>query len=141
MKIAIPSNDGVTISAHFGRSKGFIIAEINDNQVISKNYLYNDFTHHSHAHHNHNDINAHHHSHEHHNHNDSDAHHHSHDGVFEALKDCEAVISRGMGRLLYDELVSNNKTIFITNINDVDESLMEFIKGNLDNNPENCCTH
>jgi len=61
MKIAIPTEDKINISGHFGRTKGFLIFEINDNKIINSEYRDNDFTghaqgmHHDHGHHDHGD--------------------------------------------------------------------------------------
>jgi len=35
MKIAIASDDGKTISSHFGRTKGFVIFEVEDKEIKS----------------------------------------------------------------------------------------------------------
>ena len=47
MKIAIVSDDGKTISAHFGRSRGFVIFEIEDSKVKNQEYRENTFTGHA----------------------------------------------------------------------------------------------
>ncbi len=55
MKIAIASNDGKRISAHFGRSKGFVIFEIENGEIKNREYIPNTFTGHARGI-NHNDL-------------------------------------------------------------------------------------
>jgi len=33
IKIAIPSDDGNTISSHFGRTKGFVVFEVENKEI------------------------------------------------------------------------------------------------------------
>ncbi len=102
MKIAIPTNDQRSISQHFGRSKGFLIVEVQDNKVKSKSYQENNMTAHA--------LSGvqlpdaeHHHAHDHHHHHGHGQHHHSHEGIFKALGNCHLVIAGGMGRRLYQD--------------------------------------
>ncbi|TWU44317.1 Dinitrogenase iron-molybdenum cofactor [Novipirellula aureliae] len=84
MKIAVASNDGVSISQHFGRSKCFIVFDVQNKNVENETVRSN--THTAHAkgecdgHHNHE-------------HN----HEHSHADIAAALSDCTAVLCYGMG--------------------------------------------
>ncbi len=36
MRVALPTNDGVSISPHFGRSAGFLVFEIEDGRIMSR---------------------------------------------------------------------------------------------------------
>lgn len=47
MKIAIPSDDGKIISSHFGRTKGFVIFEVEGKEIKSREYRLNIFTGHA----------------------------------------------------------------------------------------------
>ncbi|PIE98208.1 MAG: iron-molybdenum cofactor biosynthesis protein [Treponema sp.] len=127
MKIAIPSNDNKTISKHFGKSEGFVIAEIKENEVINKEYKKNDFTHHAKG-----GNRAH--DHEHHE-------NHSHDSILKALEGCSVVIAGGMGRRLYSDFEQNKITVYLTQEDSVDTALNLYIKGTLDNNLDARCNH
>jgi len=37
VKIAITSDDGKQVAAHFGRTKGFVICELEDKKIKNKN--------------------------------------------------------------------------------------------------------
>lgn len=127
MKIAIASDDQVQISGHFGRTKGFLIFSIEENKISQKEYVLNNFTGHAQGHH---------HDGEH-----DHSHQHSHGGILEALKDCEIVISRGMGRRLLIDFESVGKEVFVTNVVNADEAVENYLNGNLHHDPDKTCQH
>ncbi len=133
MKIAIPSNDSVNITGHFGRTKGFVICEIDNNKVIKKDYVENTFTGHAKGLHSEGEHGHHEHEHGHHG--------HSHAGIFNAIGDCQTVIAGGMGRRLYDEFEQKNIKVFVTRETNIDNALNLFLNNELDNNSEKCCNH
>ncbi|NQV42114.1 MAG: iron-molybdenum cofactor biosynthesis protein [Candidatus Marinimicrobia bacterium] len=125
MKIGIASNDQRSIAQHFGRSKGFVIAELVDGSIKSKDYRENVFTNHLQQG-----------THEH-----QGGHGHSHEGILTALNDCDVVIARGMGRRIYDDLRGANIESLITEISTVDDALVAYVSGTLVDNPEKGCVH
>ena len=125
MKIGIASDDHVNIAQHFGRTRGFIISEIKDGVIAENEYRENTFSHHAKTGGD----------------DHSQGHGHSHDAILKALSDCEVVISRGMGRRIYDDLCGANIQAVITTIPTVDAALQAFLNGNLDNDPEKGCEH
>ncbi len=125
-KVAIPTDDGYSIAAHFGRTKGFMIFRIKEDGVISKNYVENHFTGHSQGRHL----------------EDGHSHHHnSHSGIFAALHDTQIVIAGGMGRRLYDDFEKRRIQVFITREREIEKALDLFLQSRLDNNPDSCCEH
>jgi predicted Fe-Mo cluster-binding NifX family protein len=131
MKIAVPSNDGVNISAHFGRSKGFIVFETLGNQISSQEYAENTVTGHATGQHNDND----------HHHGDPGNHTHSHAGIMGALSACETVIAGGMGQRLYNDLLAANKKVYVTREENAEKAVLLYLKEELDNIPDVCCRH
>lgn len=127
MKIAIASDDKVTICAHFGRTLGFLIFEIDDGKIINKEYILNDFTGHAQGHHHEHD----------HDHNQP----HSHGGILGALNDCQVVISKGMGRRLYVDFQQAKKEVFISHESDAEKAVELYLQGNLTDHPEKSCQH
>ncbi len=125
MKIAIPSNDKINITGHFGRTKGFVICEVDNQKVINKEYKENNFTGHAQGKHE----------------ESQHEHNHSHEGIFEAIGDCQMVVAGGMGRKLYDEFLQKNIKVFVTKEKNIDNALNLFFDGNLDNNSDKCCEH
>lgn len=123
MKIAIASDDEKTISAHFGRTRGFVIYEIENGQVKNKEYRINDFTGHVRG--------------------LSGAPHEMdrHGPILAALKDCHVVIAHGMGRRIYDDLKSANIEAFIVQETVAEQALNLYLTNKLKDNPEDGCEH
>lgn len=112
-RIAIASDDGKNIARHFGRSRMFVICEIEDSGYRRCAVRANEFTGHSRR-------------------ECGTEKQHSHNGIVEALNDCEAVICRGMGqRALADLVASGIKPLFITRETDVEGALQDYLAGRL----------
>jgi predicted Fe-Mo cluster-binding NifX family protein len=132
MKIAIPSNDNNSVSAHFGRSLGFIVYNTGDHEILTEEYRENNVTGHARGEHvEHSGEHSHSHG----------EHNHSHSGILDLLNDCEIVIAGGMGQRLYDDFMSANKKVFITREPDARKSVKLFLENLLDNNTSGCCQH
>ena len=124
MKIGIASDDKQTIAQHFGRTKGFVIAEIKDNKIISEEYRLNNYSAHMQpGEHQHGE------------------HGHSHTAILAALSDCDAVLSRGMGRRIYDDLSSANIQSMIVEHVHVADALTAYLEGTIVDDPSKGCTH
>ena len=134
MKIAIPSNDKQTISAHFGRTEGFVILTIEEGKVQKSEYYINDFTGHSQGLH-------HEHDHSHDNGHSQASIQHSHQGIFGAIGDCQVVIAGGMGRRLYTDFEQRKIKVFVTRERNIEKAVQLFLTENLDNDSEKCCDH
>ncbi len=92
MKIAIESNDGVTIKSPILPTKGYLIYDINESDIINTEYRESTIK--------------------------DKRHNGEKDAVLEKvrslLNDCEAVISRGMDRNKLNVLKNEGKDVFIT---------------------------
>ena len=117
MKVAIASDDGVLISHHFGRSRCFLIFEIEEKQIIGRSVRDNSFTAHARGqcqegqHH---------------------EHHHGHGAIIEALRDCEAVLCHGMGWRAAEDLKQNGIQAFVIQDNlSPEQAVQEYLAGNL----------
>lgn len=126
-KIAVASDDQQSIAHHFGRTKGFMVYTVENNKITDKQYVKNTFTGH---------VRGHHHDHDH-NHQQP----HSHQGILEALKEAEVVISRGMGRRLLDDFERVGKTVFVTVTETTDDAVNQYIDGILKHDPDKSCSH
>lgn len=123
MKIAVASDDGKNISSHFGRTKGFVIFDVEGKEIKSQEYRPNTFTGHARG--------------------LEGAGHEvdRHASILDALKDCEVVISHGMGRRIYDDLKSGGIQVFVTDETDVKRALDLYLRGELVDKPEIGCQH
>jgi len=123
MNIAIASNDRVEIASHFGQTRGFVIFDVQDEKIIKKMYRKNTFTGHARGLEGHN--------------HDVDRH----GPILEALKDCQVVISMGMGRRIYNDLNQAGIEVFITRECNAKNAAELYLKNELVDNPELGCDH
>jgi len=133
MKIAFPTNDKEKISAHFGRSKGFMIFEIKDGKVVSEEYLPNTIT--GHVQHTTNEDPAQKHSHEH-NHSVD-----THERVAREFANMDVVISGGMGYGMKSRFESAGIKIIITSEKNIKTALDLFLQGSLKHEEGLSCNH
>jgi predicted Fe-Mo cluster-binding NifX family protein len=123
MKVAIASDDGQSISPHFGRTEGFMIFDIEGKNVKGKEYRKNTFTGHMRG-------------------LEGEGHtQDKHQTIINALSDCKVVISNGMGRRLYDDLKMSGIEPIITTETKVQKALELYINSELTDNPEMGCDH
>lgn len=126
MRVAIPTNDMTTISAHFGRSKGFMVYDLEKNKVVNFRYLLNTFT--SHAKNKEKE-------------NDHGKHKHSHETILNSLAKCKVVIAGGMGKRLFNDFNEKGIQVYVTQEKSIHKVLELLSKGVLDNNTSKFCNH
>jgi len=140
-KIAIPTNNKTDLSKHFGRSKFFAIYNIEDNHIAEISYipLPEHGDHGEHGHHNH----------DHGNHSQHmelgiiEKHGQGNGGgrdfhgdLVEMIKDCEVLISGGMGMGMQENLKRTNLKTYLTKIKTIEEAVNAYIDCTLVNESE-----
>ena len=123
MKIAIASDDEIKIAPHLGRTNGFVIVDLEDGKMKSRKYRKNDFTGHRRG---------------------FKGHGHEpgrHGPILSALRDCQVIISHGMGRRLIGDLNVAGIDTYVTEEEDISKAIDLYTKGKLDNKPELGCKH
>ena len=123
MNIAIASDDGINIASHFGKTKGFVVFNVQDENITKQWYRENTFTGHARG---------------------LEGHGHGvdrHGPILEALKDCDVVISKGMGRRIYEDLKQAEIDVFITEEINVKGAAELYLKNELVDRPELGCDH
>jgi predicted Fe-Mo cluster-binding NifX family protein len=122
-KIAVASDDGLHIAGHLGRVRGFLIFEIEGPDIINSSYRKNDFTGHARG--------------------LSGAGHDvdRHGPVLAALRDCELVISHGMGRRIIADLERAGIKAFIVSETIAQKAVQLYLEGGLENQPHLGCDH
>ncbi len=110
MRLAIASDDQKTISHHFGRAKGFVVVEIRNKAVTSKTYRKTAAS------------------------GGCGLGGCNHDAMIDTIKDCDFVISFGMGMGVYTGLMGRDITAIVTDEEDVEQAITEFINDNLSSN-------
>lgn len=125
MKIAVPTNDGASISEHFGRSAGFLIFEIENGQIKSRELKANGMEH-SHA-----QGACDHHS--------AESKPHSHAGILATLDGCEVVICAGMGQRAAEALKGCGMRIVVTSVASAEAAVSAHLAGKLTSQTEGFC--
>ena len=64
-----------------------------------------------------------------------------HASILQALEGCRAVISKGMGRRLYDDLRAAGIEAFIVDETDADRALEQYLRDTLIDHPDKSCDH
>ena len=123
MKIAVASDDFINVTGHVGRCNGFLIYEIEGNEIVNVKEIENNFTHHKMSG----------------GENHSHSHGHSHAGLLEGLSECSHLICTSAGWRLRDEFEQNNKQLVFTNENDAETAVKKFISGTLEINESGTC--
>ncbi|MGB7053973.1 MAG: NifB/NifX family molybdenum-iron cluster-binding protein [bacterium] len=63
-----------------------------------------------------------------------------HGPILNALRDCTAVISRGMGRRIYADLKNTGIDVCATEETDISKAIELYVKGALIDKPERSCS-
>ena len=125
MKIAVVSDDGTTISQHFGRASLYVVCTVENGEVVNKEQREKMG----------------------HRHFASSESHEKHDGkhgygaeaqsrhsmMADAIRDCQVLIAGGMGMGAYEGMKSYNIDPVITDITGIDEAIRLYIEGKLTN--------
>jgi predicted Fe-Mo cluster-binding NifX family protein len=131
MKIAVITEDGQTISQHFGRAPYYLVFTVEDKEIVSKELRdkvgHQQFAQEPHEHESENDPRGHGFG------APSDA---KHARMIEAIRDCEAVIVRGMGRGAYLAMEQANIRPFVTEVADAEEAVKAYIGGTLEDHTD-----
>lgn len=128
MKIAIVTDDGKTVSKHFGRAKNYLVVTIDNGIVIERSTRekmnHDHFAHGEHHEHGHGEKGA------------SEASHQKHTSMVQVISDCEVMISGGMGTGAYLSLQQLNIRPIVTDLEDINQVIAKFIGGKLIDHPE-----
>lgn len=109
MKIAVASDDKVTISEHFGRAEGFMVFEIHEGTIRSQEYRKNLGR------------------------STGECHSCDHETMIRNIHDCDVVISYGMGHRIYTDLLHHHITPVVTDERTVQDAVQKFLNNQLEN--------
>jgi predicted Fe-Mo cluster-binding NifX family protein len=123
MKIAIVTDDGQSISAHFGRARAYLVLTVEDGVVVGRD-LRPKSAPHLDAPSGHEGADGGH---------DSPAAHARHDQMIAPITDCACLIARGMGRGAYDRITAAGIRAIVTDLVDPDEAALACADGRIVN--------
>ncbi len=124
MKIAAITDDGKTISLHFGRAQQYLVATVENGQIVNREMC--DKMSHTHF------------QTEEHEHEEAGRRHgfgatadNKHSRMAESITDCEALLCRGMGMGAYESMKSRNIRPVVTTIANIDEAILAYGNGQI----------
>jgi predicted Fe-Mo cluster-binding NifX family protein len=124
MKIAAITDNGKTISLHFGRAQYYLVATVENGQIVNREMRDKI---------NHAQLQA-----EGHDHEEAGQKHgygpvadNRHGRMAESIADCEAVLCRGMGMGAYENMKARNIRPVVTDIADIDEAVLAYAGGQI----------
>lgn len=126
MKLAIVTDDGLSISQHFGRAAYYRVFTVEDGQVTGSEMRdklgHRNFADERHLHDEPGQK-----------HGFGAAAQHRHGQMIEAIMDCQAMICGGMGSGAFNSLQASGINPIITDLKDIDEAVQAFIAGKIIN--------
>jgi predicted Fe-Mo cluster-binding NifX family protein len=124
MKIAAITDDGKTISLHFGRAPYYMVLTVEDGQITSRKLRpklgHNQFANQPHEEEQHGP-----------GHGLDSASHDKHLQMSDAIADCEALLCRGMGMGAYQSMQARGIRPMVTDIADIDEAVLAYVAGKI----------
>jgi len=131
MKIAAVSEDGVTISQHFGRAPFYVVVTVEDGKIVSSEKRdkmgHNQFGVETHEEAHGEDPRG---------HGFDPAAQNRHARMAAAIADCEVLLARGMGAGAYESMKQTNIRSVITDIANIDEAVQAYLAGSLKDHVE-----
>jgi predicted Fe-Mo cluster-binding NifX family protein len=125
MKIAAITEDGTTISQHFGRAPSYLVVTVEEGKVTAKETRAKSGHHSFAAHHADTAPGE--------RHGYGEGAQARHASMMETIADCQVLIAGGMGWGAYDGLKSMNIEPIVTDVTSIDEAVKLYLEGNLPN--------
>ena len=120
MKIAVVTDDHRTISAHFGRALYYEVFTITDGKITQREALpkpaHNQFANEPH--------------------DEPGYTHGRHARMLEPIRDCQVLLTRGMGQGAFDNLKQAGIQPILTDIQEIEPAVKAYIDGQLQDHPE-----
>src|SRR5512140_1899017 len=123
MKIAFATDDGKTVSAHFGRATHFLVVTVEEGRVAGRE-MRQKFSHNDVAPHEHTGQPGQ-------PHGFDPASQDRHAQMGASIQDCEVVLCRGMGTGAYNSMNAMNIRPMLIDIADVDVAIAAYLDGSL----------
>lgn len=124
IKVAAITDDGNTISQHFGRAAYYMVVTIENGQIVNHELRHKlGHTHFVDQHQTEEQPGQ--------PHGMGAASHNKHLEMTESIVDCQALLCRGMGRGAYESMQVRGIRPVVTDINSIDEAVMAYVKGNI----------
>ena len=121
LRIAVPTEDGQRISAHFGQAPRYVVFTVQDGRIVDREER-------AKAHH------AHHEHHHDHHHDHDNGQHHGHGRHFQdmiaTIRDCHVVIVGGIGQPGYQRLLAAGYEVYLAG-GRIEDAVRAYLDGRL----------
>ena len=128
MKIAFITEDGKSISRHFGRAAYYLVVEVKNKQEVSRDLRekmgHSHFSGEGQRHESHLGSGM------------DSASHSKHQQMAQTISDCKVLICGGMGRGAYQSMQTEGIKPIITDLTDIEVALQTFLEGQLKDQTE-----
>jgi len=129
IKIAVITDDGQTISQHFGRAPYYLVLTIENGQIVKRELRdklgHTHFVNQPHSEEQPGQP-----------HGMDPASHNKHLQMAEAIADCQALLCRGMGMGAYESMKVRGIRPVVTDIVSIDEAVIAYVKGQIEDHVE-----
>jgi predicted Fe-Mo cluster-binding NifX family protein len=125
VKVAIVTDDGQSVSAHFGRARSYVVITVEEGVIVGREVRPKSAPH-LEGGASHRDDDSH----------DSPAAHARHDQMIAPITDCTHVITRGMGRGAYERMAAAGIAAIVTDVVDADEAALACADGRIVNHAD-----
>ena len=123
-KVAAITDDGKTISQHFGRAQYYLVATVENGQIVNRELRpklgHAHFVNQPHTEEQPGQP-----------HGMDATSHNKHLQMAEAITDCQALLCRGMGMGAYESMKARGIRPVVTDIAGIDEAVMAYVEGNI----------
>jgi predicted Fe-Mo cluster-binding NifX family protein len=123
MKIAVITDDGTTVSQHFGRAPYYAVFTIEEGKIANRE-MRQKIGHSQFANEPHTEPHGQ-------PHGFDPAAQNRHNQMAESISDCQALLCRGMGTGAYESMKARGIRPIVTDIASIDEAVAAFINGNI----------
>lgn len=124
MKIAAITENGKTLSQHFGRAPYYLVVTIEDGKIVEREMReklgHAQFANQHHERHQHGEA-----------HGMGAGSHNKHMRMSESILDCEAVLCGGMGMGAYQSLQARGIKPVVTDLEDIDQAALAYATGEI----------
>jgi len=118
MKIAFPTLNGTTVTAHFGRTKGFVVVDVENDVETAREFREIDAGEHA-----------------------DPMHNRRHESLVTTIADCDAVIAGGMGHPIQERLEAAGLEVVLTGTRSIDDAVVAYAAGTLGHDPDRAHAH
>ena len=116
MRIALATLNGNTVTAHFGRTKAFVVVEMEDGTEVNRELR---------------DVGS-----CDQNHHQDPGHRRRHHDLVDTVRDCDVVIAGGMGLPVQQRLQEADIEVVLTDTRSIDEAVQQYATGTLAHDPD-----